>query len=208
MVNIFKKLYKYKTNILMTLFVMTVAVVFIYEYEKRRAPTTMFNYYGDVTTKLEYRGADDKIESMAFGENISSKKFNFLFRNELWCRKIGTGKPMELISVKADPTYDFNYWNTIDPARLSRGIIRGEYYQIIPTVLAKQIRKEFSNGTYGTWLLNNERPEFDSTCQIIAYGSTKTPIFGFEKTVVSTGNLWDYFVDEQPAEQPAEQPTK
>ena len=186
---------KYRSTILMALFVITFAVVATYFYEKCRPATDYFQYYGDVTSRLVYR-ADEPIESHAFGENLAiGDAPDIFFRNELNCKPLDSNEDFELISVASSLATDYVFWNPINLNKLSRGMLNGEQYQIISKVLEGSLRAEGAAGEYGLWLLNNEKPSEDSLCYIEAFGTVKTPIFGFEKIAVSQGNLWKYYVE-------------
>ena len=185
---------KHRYHLLMTLFVLCTTIVVTYFYEKYRPATDYFQYYGDVTSKIEYHG-NEPIESHAFGENLAiGEAPDIFFRNELNCRPLDANEDFVLISVAASLAPDYVYWNPIDVNRMSRGMLNGERYQVISKALEDTLRAEGTNGDYGLWKLNNEKPRRDSECYIEAFGSIKTPIFGFEKTVVSQGNRFKYYI--------------
>ena len=178
-----------------TIFVLVTIIGTTYFYEKYRPATDYFNYYGDVTTKRDYT-APEPILSIAFGRNKALQAPDILFRNELYCKPYEANGQFQLISVDAIEAKDYVYWNPINPAKLSRGMLNNERFQVISRTLEDVIRKDFTEkAEYGTWKLNNDLPTGNSSCRIESYGTVKTPIFGFDKTVASTGNEFNYFVE-------------
>jgi len=164
-------------------------------YEKNRPASDYFEYYGDVTTKLEYR-APEKIESIAFGVNVNNEAPDIYFENQLWCSPLEyPSRAKILISEAGSLATDYVYWNNIDVNLMSRSLLNGQRIQVFSKELADNIRKKASNGEYGTWGLNNQYPDRDSVCRIVATGTVRSLLFNYPKVQVSIGNDFTYYAE-------------
>ena len=175
--------------------IVTIGLVGVKFYEKYRPASDYFEYYGDVTTKLVYR-APEKIESIAFGINVNNEAPDIYFENQLWCSPLEYGTRAKiLISEDGSLATDYVYWNDIDVSRMSRSILNGQRIQVFSKELADTIRKQADNGEYGKWGLNNEYPDRDSICRIVATGTIRSWLFNYPKTQISIGNDFTYYAE-------------
>jgi len=175
-----------------------VVAVTIYFEEKFKDTSDIFIAYGDVSTKLLYTFPEE-IKHYSFGRNQGYTP-SMEFSNLLMCRQIDSTDEFVLISEsgKAEggpPLENFDLWNEINPARLSRYADEtGNMRFLFSQSLQNQIR-ETGDDQYGSWSANQSKPFESSECQMKTIAETRTFFFGISKYTATMGNTFEYIYE-------------
>jgi len=184
-------------KILLGILLIFVVSVTIYVEEKFKDTSDIFIAYGDVSTKLVYTFPEE-IKHYSFGRNHGYAP-TMEFSNFLLCRQIDSTDEFVLISEsgKAEggpPLENFDLWNEIDPARLSRYADAGIMRFLFSQSLQNQIR-EIGDDQYGSWSANKSIPFESSECQMKTIAETRTFFFGIPKYSTTMGNTFEYIYE-------------